>query len=83
MLFRSQELPEVAAIKSVCALVPARDTFTLTFKNDSDELLTVSNKQTTAVDFSAFIDGMASDGILEVRIQIDKSNLCGNTCSGR
>lgn len=68
-----QELPKAAAIQSVCALVPARDTFTLTFKNDSDELLTVSNKQTTAVDFSAFIDGMASDDILEARIQIDKS----------
>lgn len=68
-----QELPDLADIRSVCALVPVRDTFILTFKNDSDELLSFSNKQAATVDFSEFIDGMASDDILEVKIQIDKS----------
>lgn len=68
-----QELPEEISFQSICSIVPARDTLTLTLKNDSGEFLSVSNKQAMAVDFSEFIDGMASNDVLEAKIQIDKS----------
>lgn len=68
-----QKLSEVANFQSICDIVPARDTLTITLKNDSGELLIVSNKQSTVIDFSILIDGMAPDDNIEVRVQVDKT----------
>lgn len=66
-------LPDVLLFQKLCSTVPARDTFTITLKNDSGDFLPFSNKQETKVKLSEFIDGMDSDEVLEVKIQIDKS----------
>lgn len=68
-----KELPKVESFQSICSIVPTRDTFTLILKNNSDDLLSVSNKQKMPADFSTFIDGMDPDDTLEVGIKIDKS----------
>ena len=67
------DLPEAISFQPLCSIVPPRDTFTLTLKNDSGEFLVISSKQAMKENFSEFIDGMDSDDILEVKIQIDKS----------
>lgn len=66
-------LPDVDNIISICKLVPSRDALTMSFKNDSDDILSLSNKQLITPDFSTLIDGMAQDDSIEIKIQIDKS----------
>lgn len=67
-----QTLPDMETMKSICALAPTRDTFTMTFINDSDDTVILSNKQTETPNLSSMIDGLSKDDNINVRIQIDK-----------
>ena len=68
-----QHLPKVSEIQSICNLVPLRDKLTIVFKNDSDDILQVTNQQAEMPDFLALTDGMAQNDSIEVKIQIDKT----------
>lgn len=67
------DLPEIVSFQSLCSIVPSRDKFTLTLKNDSGDPLFISNQQVMTDNFSEFLSGMDSDDILEVTLKIDKS----------
>ncbi|MEA4830878.1 MAG: hypothetical protein VB121_12975 [Enterococcus thailandicus] len=66
-------LPNVASILTICDLVPSRDTLIMSLKNDSDDIVSVSNKKPTMPDFTKLIDGMAQDDTIEIKIQINKT----------
>jgi len=66
-------LPEATFVQAICALVPPRDTLTLSFKNDSGDIMPITNQQTDPPDLSLLIDGLAQDDSIEVKIQIDKT----------
>lgn len=67
-----QSLPDAETIKSTCALAPTRDALTLTIKNDSDDIIVISNVQAKEPDFSALTDGLVEDDNINVSIRIDK-----------
>ena len=66
-------LPSIESIRSFCELVPSRDTLTLTFKNDSEDIVCITNQQTQEPDFSALISGLSPEDNIDIKIQIDKS----------
>ena len=68
-----QTLPSTESIQSLCAFVPARDTLTLTLKNDSGDIVRVTNHQIEEFDFSTLISNLAPDDNIDVNVQIDKS----------
>lgn len=68
-----QELPDMKCIQSICALVPERDTLTLTFQNDSNDIVILSNKQSKTPDFSDLIDGLTKDDNIDISVRIDKA----------
>lgn len=68
-----QDFLNFEVIQSICSLVPTRDTLIMTFKNNSGELLIVSNKQSKKYDVVSFTDGMTTCEYIEVQIQIDKT----------
>jgi hypothetical protein len=70
-----QALPSVQTINSVCSLVPARDSLVLTLKNDSDNIVVITNKQTQEPNFAALTDDLAQDDNIDVSIRIDKQLL--------
>ena len=67
-----QTLPNIASIKQICALVPTRDTLKLSFKNDSDDIIIITNKQIEETDFSTLTDGLTKDDNINIKVQIDK-----------
>lgn len=67
-----QALPSIASIQSFCALVPVRDTLTLTFKNDSEDIVRIMNHQIKSPDFSTLISNLALEDSIDVKVQIDK-----------
>ena len=68
-----QNLPSVEDINLICALVPTRDALTLIFKNDSDDIVSVTNKQTVELDFSPITEGLDQSDNIDIKIQIDKT----------
>lgn len=68
-----QRLPDTTDIELICSRVPSRDALTMTFINDSNDILSISNKLQTAPDFTTLIEGMAPDDNIEIKIQIDKT----------
>lgn len=68
-----QALPSIESICSLCKLVPARDSLTLIFKNDSEDIVYVTNQQTQKPDFSSLILGLSPQDNIDIKIQIDKS----------
>jgi hypothetical protein len=68
-----QMFPEVANIQLILNLAPIRDKLTMAFRNDSDDILIVSNKQSTNINLSELIDGMMPEDKIKVTIQIDKT----------
>ena len=68
-----QHLPSVEDVTSACALVPTRDILTLTFKNDSDDRVSVTNKQPADLDFSLMTEGLNQNDNIGITIQIDKT----------
>jgi len=65
--------PDAGVLKSVCELVPTRDTLALTFRTDSGDILRVTSDQPIIADFSKFFQGITSDECIEVNICIDKT----------
>ncbi|MBP2640993.1 MAG: hypothetical protein H6Q66_1944 [Firmicutes bacterium] len=68
-----QRLPDISNIELICSLVPLRDTLTMSFKNDSNDILSVSNKLMIMPDFARLTEGMTQNDNIEIRIQIDKT----------
>lgn len=64
--------PSITSIQSFCTLVPVRDTLTLTFKNDSDDIVRITNHQIEPPDFSTLISNLASEDNIDVKVQLDK-----------
>jgi len=67
-----QTLPNMESIQSICRLVPIRDTLTLTFKNDSEDIVRTTNQQTDPPDFSTLISNLTPADSIDIKIQIDK-----------
>ncbi|WP_040664093.1 hypothetical protein [Oscillibacter ruminantium] len=65
--------PETILIQSVCALVPSRDIMTLSFRNDSGDIIPITSRQKDLPDLSLLLDGLEADDSIEVKIQIDKT----------
>lgn len=68
-----QNLPNMAKIQEICDCIPCRDKFSISFKNESDDILTISNKTPLPCDFLNLTDGQLPDEIVEVSIRIDKT----------
>lgn len=68
-----QRLPDIANIELICSLIPLRDVLRMSFKNDSNDILTVSNKLATMPDFTRLTEGMTRNDNVEIKIQIDKT----------
>jgi hypothetical protein len=69
-----QKLQDIVTIcTSICVLIPSRDILKITFKNDSDDILELSNKRPVPTDFSALTDGLEPTDSIEIKIQIDKT----------
>lgn len=66
-------LPSIESINSVCSLVPARDSLLLTLKNDSDNIVTITNRQTQEPNFSELTDDLTQDDNIYINIRIDKT----------
>ena len=73
-----QSLPSTVSIQSFFALVPVRDTLTLTLKNESDDIVRISNHQFEDADFSILVSNLLPEDSIDVKIQIDKS-----VCDGK
>ena len=67
-----QAFPSIASIQLLCTLVPIRDTLTLTFKNDSEDIVCITNRQIETPDFSTLISNLEPQDIIDVKVQIDK-----------
>ena len=67
-----QILPSIEAIRSLCNLIPDRDDFCLTFKNDSDDIVYVTNQSFALLDFSILTENLSLEDDIDVKIQIDK-----------
>lgn len=72
-----KQLPNDEAFLNICSFVPARDNFSLTLKNDSNDIVRITNKQAEETDFSSLTDSLAEDDSIDVTIQIDKSGVEG------
>lgn len=68
-----QRILDTANIELICSLVPLRDVLTMSFINDSDDIVSISNKMQTTPDFTALIEGTEQDDNIEIKIQIDKT----------
>ena len=66
-------LPTIETLRELFKLIPDRDTITLSLVTDSDDMLTFTNHQTEAIDYASLTDGLLSEDIITVRIQIDKT----------
>jgi hypothetical protein len=67
-----QILPSIEAIRSLCNLIPDRDNFCLTFKNDSDDIVYVTNQSFASLDFSILTENLSPEDDIDIKIQIDK-----------
>lgn len=66
-------LPTIEAFQGIFSLVPSRDTVTIALMNDSNDMVTFTNHQTEAYDYSSLTVDMQSEDNISVRIQIDKA----------
>ncbi len=71
--FTFQSLPNLSSILQLNTLIPSRDTITLKFKNDSGDIVFVSNHQIEEPDFSILISNLVSEDQIYVSVQIDKN----------
>lgn len=70
-----QELPNVIELRNICTLVPTRDTMTITFITDSNDIVRITNRQKEEPDISILTANLSHDDNIDVRIQIDKDVL--------
>lgn len=70
-----KDLPSMQDFNYICSLVSKRDSLKITLKNDSGEIITISNKKTDNWDFSALIDDLLLEDEVYISIQIDKNDL--------
>ena len=68
-----QALPNAEVIRSLCNRVPTRDNLELTLKNDSNDIVYVTNHQTHEPDFTDLIYGMSPNDNIYIKLQIDKN----------
>jgi hypothetical protein len=66
-------LKTVETFDEIVSLVPARDLLNITLINDSDDMITFTNRQTEPCDYSALTEGLQSEDNINIRIQIDKT----------
>lgn len=70
-------LPPIENFRNILDLVPERDTAAIILMSDSDDIVTFTNHQTDAFDYSTLTDGLLSEDNIYVRIQIDKAVVDG------
>ena len=68
-----QNLPSAEAIRSLCNCAPTRDSLKLILKNDSDDIVSITNLQTYEPDFTNLIYGMSPNDNIYINLQIDKN----------
>jgi len=66
-------LPTIETLQALFKLIPDRDTITLSLITDSGDMVTFTNHQTEAMDYSSLTDGLLSEDTIAVKIQIDKT----------
>lgn len=66
-------LPSVKDICSLCKIVPARDNLKLVLKNESEDMVFITNQQAQEPDFSNLISGLSQQDNIDIEIQIDKN----------
>lgn len=72
-----QKLPSVDELQFIFSIVPTRDTLELTMKNDSGDIIQMTNRQVENFDISKLIDGLSFDDEINVSIRIDKNDSDG------
>jgi len=68
-----QALPDTETLQMLCKFVPPRDVLTLTFKNDSGNIVCVKSNQTEDPNFSELTSYLEVDDNIDISLQIDKS----------
>lgn len=68
-----QTLPSAEVICSLCRSVPVRDSLKLILKNDSEDIVCITNQQVHMPDFSTLIYGLSPEDNIDIKLQIDKS----------
>ena len=66
-------LPTIETFDKIINLIPARDSVRITLINDSDDMVTFTNHQTEARDYSTLTDGLQSEDSINIRIQLNKA----------
>lgn len=66
-------LPTIETFDKIINLIPARDFVSIALINDSDDIVTFTNHQTEARDYSTLIDGLQSEDSINIRIQLNKA----------
>ncbi len=65
-------LPHIKSIQSLCLLVPKRDSITLTLKNDSEDMICITEHNIENIDLSILVSNLEEEDNISVTIQIDK-----------
>ena len=69
-----QKLPSIKELQYVFSIVPTRDILELTMKNDSDDIIQITNSQVENADILKLTDGLSFDDKIDVSIRIDKND---------
>ena len=69
-----QNLPAVEDLQYIFTIVPTRDILELTLKNDSGDLIQITNSQIDNCNILKLTDGLSFDDEIDVSIRIDKND---------